>query len=158
MHSDYIFDLEEPIGLFTYLNQCIQNNMIAEYFVIDSPYFSQEIRFKNSVFPDRPKLGKRRSSSLNNLIKFQNQNIFHSNNQRAHANNIHSTKRTPNQKISDNKINIIPTSIGNGFLKSVPNVTKSNAPIFKRNIAIAPFKPPPVIVIENIVSTKLNYF
>jgi len=159
MHSDYIFDLEEPIGLFTYLNQCIQNNTIAEYIVIDSPYFSKEMRFKESVFPVRPKLDKRRSSSLKNLIKFQNQNIFLSNDQKAHFNNLPSTKRAPYQKIADNKINNIPTYIGSVFLKSVPNVTKSNVPIFKKNVT--PFKPPSEIVIkkeENIVNTNLNQF
>jgi hypothetical protein len=38
--NDFIINQDEPIGKFAYINECIKNNYIPEYWIIDNPFVS----------------------------------------------------------------------------------------------------------------------
>ena len=47
-------DLTEPIGKFAYINECIKNNKVAEYRIIDNPIYSDfdiTIEENINIFP-----------------------------------------------------------------------------------------------------------
>ena len=39
--NDYIFDINEPLINFSYINECISQSKIAEYLIIDNPKIKQ---------------------------------------------------------------------------------------------------------------------
>jgi hypothetical protein len=49
--NDYVINLDEPIGKFAYINECIKNNLIPEYWIIDNPFLSIHANslFLNSI-------------------------------------------------------------------------------------------------------------
>ena len=42
--SDYMIDLEEKVGYFTYINDCILSDKIPEYILLDSPFIATRKR------------------------------------------------------------------------------------------------------------------
>jgi hypothetical protein len=93
---------------------------VPEYVILDSPYSSKENEVKDSTAVNKSKIGgpqKRRSSSLNDLSKIHNTNLFTTQSNRQHAKKTGSVFPQPGAKLADNKLSIQ----GKSFLFKVPN-------------------------------------
>ena len=47
--NDYIFDLKEPLINFSYINECIRLNLMAEYLIIDNPEIMDSSSVHSSI-------------------------------------------------------------------------------------------------------------
>lgn len=128
--------MDEPIGLYNYINQCIKNNTVPEYVIIDSPHIRKETEVKESTAVNKSKIGgmqKRRSSSLNNLSKIHNGRIFTTQSNRQHTKKTGSLFPHPMMTKADNKASIQ----GKSFLFKVsndPKIVSHNDPIYNPSI------------------------
>jgi hypothetical protein len=70
LYSDYIIDLGEPIGLSSYVTECLKNDTVPELKVIDAPDFERNPSIPIKLTSSLPITAhRRRSSSLNNMLE-----------------------------------------------------------------------------------------